>query len=116
MPNAQREIVRGLRVVCDGNELQEEKQADYFAQIVPWKYMGGATTNTGLVVYPFSLSSPGVQPVGSLNASRIRSVQLDMNVWPLAPTANYVYDITVYAETMNWLLIKSGYGGLRYAL
>jgi hypothetical protein len=120
IPNSQRDIVRALRVICDGNELQEEKPADYFSRIVPWKYMNGAgnaaTNKTGLLVYPFSLGSPGMQPAGSINSSRIRSIQLDVDVWPLSVTTNYAYDITVYAETMNWFEVISGLGGLKYAL
>jgi hypothetical protein len=116
IPNSQRDIVRGVRILCDGNELQEEKPADYFSRIVPWKYMDGAMTNTGLIVYPFSLSSPGLQPNGSLNSSRIRSIQVDVNVWPLPTDTNYVYDITIYAEALNWFVTASGHGGLKYAL
>jgi hypothetical protein len=120
IPNAQRNIIRGVRVICDGNELQEEKPADYFDLVVPWKYMDGggegASAHSGLVVYPFSLRSPGLQPSGSINSSRIRSLQVDVDVWPLAPDTNYIYDITVYAEAMNWFTITNGYGGLRYAL
>jgi len=29
---------------------------------------------------------------------------------------NYTYDITIYAENMNWFEVVSGMGGLKYAL
>ena len=120
IPNSQRDIIRGIRVICDGNELQEEKPADYFSRIVPWKYMTGAgnpaTSRSGLAVYPFGIRYNGLQPAGSINSSRIRSMQVDLNVWPLATNTNYVYDITIYAETMNWFVVASGKGGLKYAL
>jgi hypothetical protein len=119
IPASQRDIIRGLRVICNGNELQEEKTTDYYNLIVPWKYMDGAgegSANSGLAVYPFSLGSPTIQPSGSINASRINSLQLDVNIWPLPADTTYVYDITVYAETMNWFSVASGYGGVKYAL
>ncbi len=117
--NAQRGILRGLRVICDGNELQEEKGGDYFDTVIPWKYMSGgvqSAAQSGLAVYPFSLGSPGTQPSGSINASRIRSIQIDANIYPLRTDTTFVYDLTVYAEAMNWFTVSSGYGGLKYAL
>lgn len=112
----QQEILQTLRVLGDGNELQEEKPISYFRRNVPWKYMSGNPTQTGLLVYPFSLYSPRDQPDGSINSSRIRLLQVDLNIYPLALNTNYMYDVTVYVESINWVTISAGMGGLKYAL
>jgi len=113
--NAQRSILRGLTILGDGNPLQEEKPIQYFTEVVPWKYLRGNPISD-IIVYPFSLNSPTTQPNGSLNSSRIKNFQVDLNVYPLPPTSLYQYDITIYVESLNWVSIASGMGGLKYAL
>ena len=99
----------------DGNNLQEPKPLEYFTQVVPWKYLTGIP-DPELLVYPFGLHSPGVQPDGSINSSRIKLFQVDLDVYPLPANSFYNYDITVYVENLNWVNIASGTGGLKYAL
>jgi hypothetical protein len=111
----QRSIMQALTVLGDGNQLQEEKPLTYFTQVVPWKYLTGIP-DPELLVYPFALSSPGTQPDGSINSSRIKLFQVDLNVYPLPPNSFYTYDITIYVESLNWVSISGGTGGLKYAL
>lgn len=113
--NGQQSILQSLSILGDGNVLQEEKPIEYYTQVVPWKYLTGVP-DTNLVVYPFSLTSPFSQPSGSINSSRIKSFQLDLNVFPLPSNSFYQYDVNVYVESLNWITISSGMGGLRYAL
>lgn len=118
VPNSQISIVNTLRVLLDGNELQEEKSVSYYTKVVPFTSITGGNReeSTFLPIINLSLTSPSDQPSGSVNASRIRLFQLDMNPWALPTNPNYVYDISVYAETINFFVIESGYGGLKYAL
>jgi hypothetical protein len=67
-------------------------------------------------VYNFALGSPTTQPSGSVNASRIRNFQVEVDVHPLPTNTNYVYDLNIYVENINFLVIESGMGGLKYAL
>jgi hypothetical protein len=113
--NGQRPIIRALSVLGDGNLLQEEKPLEYFTQVIPWKYLTGIP-DPELVVYPFALHSPSIQPDGSINSSRIRLFQVDLNVYPLPTNSFYQYDITIYVENLNWVSISGGTGGLKYAL
>ena len=113
--NGQRSIMRALTVLGDGNQLQEEKPLEYFTQIVPWKYLTGIP-DSDILVYPFGLHSPSTQPDGTVNSSRIKLFQIDLNVYPLPTNCFYTYDITVYVESLNWVSISSGTGGLKYAL
>jgi hypothetical protein len=113
--NGQRSILRTLRILGDGNELQEEKPIEYFTQVVPWKYLKGVP-DSELVVYPFGLTSPNIQPDGSINSSRIKLFQLDLGVYPLPANSLYQYNFAVYVENLNWVSITGGMGGLKYAL
>lgn len=119
----QQQILRTLRMLGDGNELQEDKPIQYFTDIVHWKFMKGGFSERNLIVYPFGLNSPDDQPDGSINSSRIRMLQVDINPYPLIgpSSANpigsfYAYNFTIYVESLNWVTVKSGTGGLVYAL
>ena len=113
--NGQRSIMRGLSILGDGNLLQEEKPLEYYTQVVPWKYLTGIP-DAELLVYPFGLHSPTTQPDGTINSSRIRLFQVDLNVFPLPPNSFYQYNITIYVENLNWVNVSGGTGGLKYAL
>jgi hypothetical protein len=113
--NGQRSILRTLAILGDGNLLQEEKPISYYNQVAPWKYAKG-NPDPELVIYPFGLTSPSGQPDGSVNSSRIRVFQLDLNVYPLPPNTFYTYNMAVYVESLNWVSISGGMGGLKYAL
>ncbi len=115
VPAGQKEIIRGLRVLGDGNELQEEKPGNWFESVVPYRYTTGLGVS-GLYVYPFGLNSPEPQPAGSINSSRIRLFQVDVDPYPLAIGTEYIYDISVYVESINWFNVASGMGGVKYSL
>ena len=74
------------------------------------------TDSLFLPLVNFSLTSPLDQPSGSINASRIRLFQLDVNPWALPVNPSYVYELIVYAESLNFFVVESGYGGLKNAL
>jgi hypothetical protein len=113
--NGQRPILNTLTVLGDGNPLQEDKPNTYFTQVVPWKYLSGIP-DPELLIYPFLLKANPMQPCGSINSSRIKSFQVDLNVFPLPPNTLYQYNIMIYVESLNWVNVASGMGGLKYAL
>ena len=110
----QQDMIRAIRILCNGNELQELKPVDFFTQYSQYRYTQGIGL-PGLAMYSFELEHSPVQPSGSINASYIRKFQADIDVWPLPPNTNYLYDVTVYAENLNFLEVVSGMGGLKYA-
>ena len=115
IPNAQLDIIRNLRLLCNGMEIQEQKPVDYFTRISTYRYARGIGQD-GLPLYSFQLAQSPTQASGSINASRIRNFQVDLDVFPLPPDTTYTYDVTVYAENINWFEVVSGMGGLKYAL
>jgi len=118
IPNSQNQVLQSLRILLDGNEYQEEKPIEFYTKLLPYRTLtgGSLSESRNLPVLNFSLTSPTDQPSGSVNASRIRLFQLDINPWPLPINTTYVYDITMFVENLNFFVVESGCGGLKYAL
>jgi hypothetical protein len=115
----QDQIIRHLRILMDGNEIQEEKGTDYFTKIVAGRNQRGGSilpqTNY-IPTFSFQLENNALQPSGSVNASRIRNFQVEVDVFPLPVNTTYTYDVTIYVENINFFEVVSGMGGLKYAL
>ena len=118
IPASQQQIIQSLRVLLDGNEIQEEKPVSYYTKVQPYRTITGASLPESqlLPIVNFALASPHDQPSGSVNASRIRLFQIDVNPYPLPLNPTYVYDLLIFAENINFFVVESGYGGLKYAL
>jgi hypothetical protein len=130
IPYSQREILQSARILCAGNELFEEKPANYFELQNPLMTTTGGGTS-GLMpgalkpddvmgpIYhlPFAIhASDHFQPSGTLNTSRLREIQLEVQPTALDPNSPYVYDFTVYVESLNKVIYKNGMAGLEFAL
>jgi hypothetical protein len=111
----QQDIIRQLRILCDGNEIQEIKPLQYYTQISSWKYTEGVFPD-GLAIYSFALdSSNWMKPSGTLNTSRVKKFQIDIDVWPLAQNTNFLMDYVIYVESLNFFVVEGGMGGMKYA-
>ena len=113
--NGQLDIIQNLRILADGNELQEFKPNSFYTDLTAFKYLSGGA-NTRIPVYTFELHSPTFQPSGSLNSSRIRKFQLDLQVFPLPVNSTYIYSMNIYVENLNFFIVESGMGDNKYAL
>ena len=111
----QRDIIRQMRILCDGNEIQEIKPLQYFNELSSWKYAAGVFP-PGMAIYSFALdTSKWIKPSGTLNTSRVRKFQLDIDIWPLLNDTKYLYNYTVYVESLNFFVVEGGMGGMKYA-
>ena len=123
IPGANKYILNTARIICGGNEIFEEKTADYFSDINPYTACEGNSypysmngllsplANYPIYVYSFALnSSSSTQPSGTINLSRINLVELEVNPYPIPIDANYTYNFNVYVESLNFLEIASGLG------
>lgn len=113
--NSQKDIIRQLRVLCDGNEIQEAKPVDFFTKINPFRYTSGFTRGE-LPFYTWAVTSSKTQPSGSLNASRIRNLQVEIDFFPLPGGTTYTYDLEIYVESINFFIVASGSGAPKYVL
>jgi hypothetical protein len=115
IPNSQKDIIAAVRILCDGNEIQEIKNTDFFSKITPFRYTVGIT-NAEIPIYTWAITSSKIQPSGSLNASRIKNLQGEFQFHTLPPGTNYTYNLTIYVESINFLVIASGSGAPKYAV
>ena len=113
--NSQKDIIRSVRILCDGNEIQEQKNTDFFTKISPYRYTSGIT-NAEIPIYTWAITSSKIQPSGSLNASRVKNLQAEIEFHTLPIGTNYTYNLTIYVESVNFLVIASGSGAPKYAL
>jgi hypothetical protein len=115
IPQGQIETIRAIRVLADGNEIQQEKPIDYFTRITPFRSLTGDSDHL-IPVYSFTLHSPTNQPAGSINASRIRNFQVEIDVFPLPLNTTYTYNMYLYVESYNFFEVTAGMGGKRFAV
>jgi len=112
----QEDLIRNIRIVCDGNEVQEQKPLQFFKELSSWKYATGVFP-PGLAIYSFALdTSKWIKPSGSLNTSRVKNFQLDIEPWPLAQDTKFAITYSVFVESINFLVIEGGMGGMKYAI
>jgi len=115
LAGSQEDIIRSLRILCDGNEIQELKPTQYFHELSSWKYASGVFPK-GLSIYSFALdTSNWMKPSGTLNTSRVKKFQIDVDPWPLALNTRYLYDFIIYVESLNFFVVEGGMGGMKYA-
>lgn len=107
------DLIDTALIQLDGYDRFQVQSAQYFRLVQPWQYHT-AIPNDFIYVYSFSLNPEAAQPEGSMNASRIDSIvlQLTMNS-QVAPAAS---GVTVYAINYNVLRIVAGLGGVLFTV
>ena len=124
---AQRDILKEARLLLAGNEIQAARPASHFEVFTPFMNTTGGTglnpgTKPDTVMGPlyqmsFALNaSDHTVPSGSLNASMIKEIQLEVTPWNLDPYSTFSYDFSVYCESENLVRFTSGMAGLAFAI
>jgi len=124
----QRRILRNVFLTANGTPLFDSIDPSYFTEYVPYRYLNGnaapfqdfslASQSEMFPIYAYSFALNGSsieQPKGTLNTSRIDRLEMDVDVEPIPFLANYSYELQVFVETMNFLEITNGLGGLKFA-
>ena len=124
----QRRILRNVFLTANGTQLFDSEDPAYFTEYVPYKFLKGDSAPFNdyslasqsemwpLHTYSFALHASSVeQPDGTLNTSRIDRLEIDVDVEPIPYLARYTYELDVFVETLNFLEISSGLGGLKFA-
>jgi len=107
-------------IQLDGQDRFEKRPASYFRLIQPYQRHTTVPIGQFIYCYSFALRPEDIQPSGSLNASRIYNIVLQVtpnNNIGVYPTENRG-DMTcvVYALNHNVLRILDGFGGLLYSV
>jgi len=95
----------------DGYDRFEVRSASYFRLVQPYQHHTRIPDDY-IYNYCFSLTPEAAQPMGSMNASRIDTIILSMNMNP--NITRYNAGVTVYATNYNVFRIAAGLGGVLF--
>jgi len=100
----------------DGYDRFDIRAADYFRLVQPYQYHSVVPIDEFIYTYSLCFNPEDVQPSGSMNASRLDTItlQLEMNtaiIPPRGPAA-----CRIYALNHNVLRIVDGFGGLLFRI
>ena len=126
-----RDLLQDAVLQVDGYDRFERRDAGYFRLVQPFQYHTNIPTNNFIYSYSFALRPEEMQPSGSMNASRIDNMILQVNLRPdsdgLADTAQgYATPgyapprgnsaIRVYAKNHNVMRVVNGFAGLLFKI
>jgi hypothetical protein len=98
----------------DGFDRFDERRADYFRLVQPYQYHTVIPLNEFVYSYSFALRPEDVQPSGSMNASRLDSIVLQILMDNTVTPARGPAAARIYALNHNVLRIVDGFGGLLF--
>ena len=119
------DILQDSVLQLDGFDRFQLRNAGYFRLVQPWQYHTVIPEDFFVYSYSFCIDPESVQPSGSMNASRMDSISLAVNLVPevVNPTAaNSVgpkpgnLHGRVYAINHNVLRIADGFGGVLFTI
>ncbi len=139
---AQEDILQDAVLQVDGFDRFERRDAGYFRLVQPFQYHTNIPTADYFYTYSFALRPEEMQPSGSINASRINNMQLQVNCRPstsdesyqkyltdvatiTGPAANQIQavppprgaaSVRVYAKNHNILRVVGGFAGLLFQI
>lgn len=111
-----RNLINTALLRIDGYDRFDIRNADYFRLVQPFQYHTTVPVNEYIYTYSFAIKPEDVQPSGSLNASRIDNIilQLEMNTTVSPPRGSAT--VRVYGLNHNILRIVDGFGGLLFKI
>ena len=123
------DILQDAVLQLDGFDRFQVRDAGYFRLVQPWQYHKVIPSNFYTYSYSFALDPESVQPCGSLNASRMDSIILQVNLVPSVVSQITALDSSgnlsscpspfharIYAINHNVLRIADGFGGVLFTI
>jgi len=100
----------------EGYDRFDIRNADYFRLVQPFQFHTVIPIDDFVYTYSFALEPENVQPSGSMNASRIDTItlQLEMNTTVIPPRGPA--NVRVYGLNHNILRVVDGFGGLLFRI
>ena len=100
----------------DGFDRFQVRDAGYFRLVQPWQYHTVIPEESFVYSYSFALRPEDVQPSGSMNASRMDSMVLQISLNPTLVNSIGTLTSRVYAVNHNVLRIADGFGGVLFTI
>jgi hypothetical protein len=115
-PHAYQNLINTALVRIEGYDRFDMRNADYFRLVQPFQYHTAIPKNDYIYSYSFALKPEDVQPSGSLNASRIDTITLQLQMNAAVVPARGSATVRIYGLNHNVLRIVDGFGGLLFRI
>jgi hypothetical protein len=117
------DLIATALLQLDGYDRFQVRQAPYFRLIQPYDHHTTTPVQNFIYCYSFALRPEDIQPTGTMNASRIDSVnwQITMNqnlnaFDSVPPTTRGPCTIRIYAINYNVFRVVNGFGGVLFTI
>jgi hypothetical protein len=115
-PVVNTDIINTALLQLDGYDRFEKRSASYFRLVQPWQYHTVIPEENFLYSYSFALRPEDIQPSGSINASRMNSIILQVDIDPTLVNTIGTLHSRVYGINHNVLRIADGFGGVLFTI
>lgn len=112
--NSYQNLISSALLRLEGYDRFDQRLADYFRLVQPYQYHTVIPIDDFIYMYSFSFRPEDVQPSGSMNASRVDNLTLQLNMNALVSPARGTGNVRIYALNHNVLRVIDGYGGLLF--
>ena len=99
----------------DGYDRFDIRNADYFRLVQPYQHHTVIPVSDFIYSYSFALRPEDSQPTGSMNASRIDTIVLQLQMNAVVP-ARGPANVRIYGLNQNVLRITDGFGGILFRI
>lgn len=113
---ARTDMLQDAVLQLDGFDRFQVRDAGYFRLVQPWQYHTVIPEDLFVYSYSFALRPEDSQPTGSLNASRMDSIVLQVNLNPVLVGAVGTLHSRVYATNHNVFRVADGFGGVLFTI
>jgi len=100
----------------DGFDRFQVRDAGYFRLVQPWQYHTVVPEDFFVYSYSFALRPEDAQPTGSMNASRMDSMVLQVAINPTLVNAVGTIHSRIYAINHNVFRVADGFGGVLFTI
>jgi Large eukaryotic DNA virus major capsid protein len=100
----------------DGFDRFQSRDASYFRLVQPWQRHEVVAEDDYIYLYSLALRPDDLQPSGSVNASRIDSIVLQVTTNQATVPARGNCTCRVYAKNHNVLRVVDGFGGVLFTI
>jgi len=100
----------------EGFDRFDIRTADYFRLVQPYQYHTVIPINDYIYSYSFCFRPEDIQPNGSMNASRLDTMTLQLEMNNMVTPARGTAVARIYALNHNILRIVDGFGGLLFRI
>jgi hypothetical protein len=113
---SRKDILLNAVLQLDGFDRFQKRDAGYFRLVQPWQYHTVIPEENFLYSYSFALRPEDIQPSGSINASRMNSIILQVDIDPTLVNTIGTLHSRVYGINHNVLRIADGFGGVLFTI